>query len=268
MNDIIELHNKEVSEFAERQNLAEEAIRKHFLGECQTDFAQKQKKRDDAQKAFDDLTRKLSEENSKIHTLRQVVRTHGPAALKINKLVESYLGHGELTVHVVEGGYEIHRHGAIIEGLPSEGEKTAIAIAYFLSTIASDGRKLKDMIIVVDDPVSSLDSKALNFACNLIKGRLSSSSQLIVLTHNQQCLQEFRKDWKSKAMSDKGKDPTATLLFIDVRVTKDSVKRSASLVPMPKLLREYDSEYHFLFNYVCRFMDTRDADFSSIGEWS
>lgn len=260
-NSVIDRHNKAVAEFGQRQVWADEAIRKHFLGECRDEFAQHIQTADDAHKDYDKLTKSLEAETTTVQRLRNAITTHGPAADAINKLVNSYLGHGELTVLAVKDGYEIHRHGAAIEGLPSEGEKTAIAIAYFLSTIESDGKKLKDMIVVVDDPVSSLDSRALNFACNLLKSRLLNAAQLFILTHNQQCVNEFRKAWKSKVMPENGKEPIATLLFLDVSVAKDSAKRTAALIPMSKLLREYDSEYHFLFSYVMRFQAASDEHF-------
>lgn len=142
-----------------------------------------------------------------------------------------------------------------MEGLPSEGEKTAIALAYFLSTIESDGRKLNDLIVVIDDPISSLDTKALNYACALVRSRLSKARQLIVLTHNQQCMNEFRKEWKAKTRPADGKDPTATFLFLDVALPEGAKKRVAQITPLSKLLREYDSEYHFLFHHVLRFTD-------------
>ncbi len=265
LNKVVEQHNKEVSEFTERQQQAELAIRKHYTGQFKPNFTHLQKKRDDALKGLDDLKRSLEAETTKAGRLRGIIRTHGPAAEVINKLVRSYLGHDELTIRPVEEGYEIQRHRTVIEGLPSEGEKTAIGIAYFLSMVESDGRKLKDMIVVIDDPVSSLDTKALNFACGLIKNRLEGASQIIVLTHNQQCMNEFKKAWRGKARPKSDKtDPTATFLFIDVSTPKGSVKRCASLVPMSKLLREYDSEYHFLFSYVLRFINEA-GDHSEIG---
>jgi wobble nucleotide-excising tRNase len=88
----------------------------------------------------------------------------------------------------VKDGYQLHRHGMPITGMPSEGEKTAIAISYFLPSIEADNRKLKDVIVVIDDPVSSLDTKALNFACSLVRNRLDKAGQVIVLTQNLQCM--------------------------------------------------------------------------------
>lgn len=113
--------------------------------------------------------------------------------------------------------------------------------------------------MVVDDPVSSLDTKALNFACSLVRTRLEKAAQVFILTHNLQCMNEFRKAWKGKVRPAEGKAQTATFLFIDVTIPEVQQRRSSTIIEMSKLLREYDSEYHFLFSHVLRFANQPDA---------
>ncbi|MFO7483955.1 AAA family ATPase [Oceanibaculum nanhaiense] len=259
INELIAAHNEIVDNFTKHKEDAEKAIRRHFLLECRADFAQHEKNLADATKNVDNENKALDALSSIATDLRQKIRAHGPAAAVINKLVASYLGHTELTIHPVEDGYQIHRYGTPITGTPSEGEKTAIAISYFLSSIEADNRKLNNVIVVIDDPVSSLDTKALNFACSLVRRRLDKAGQVIVLTHNLQCMNEFRKAWKSKARPPEGKNPTATFLFIDVAIPDGQTRRSSTILEMSKLLREYDSEYHFLFSHVLRFVENADA---------
>lgn len=259
-NVTIAQHNKLVADFVNHKERAGELIRRHFIAEGRSDYDEHTKELADAHNEAERINGELRTARQKAEELRTKIRTHGPAAAAINKLIASYLGHGELTIRPVDQGYELDRHGHVIEGLPSEGEKTAIAIAYFLSALESEGRKLKDLIVVVDDPVSSLDTKALNFACSLVRGRLSGVSQLFVLTHNQQCMNEFRKAWKNRAKPLKDdEESTATFLFIDVALPVGQTKRVASFVEMSKLLREYDSEYHFLFHHVLKFAEAGDG---------
>jgi wobble nucleotide-excising tRNase len=259
INALISLHNAAVADFNKHKHDAEIAIRRHFLLEARSDFARHQNELSDATLDVARQGEALDRLNQSAAELRQKIRAHGPAATMINKLVAAYLGHGELTIHPIEEGYQLHRHGTPIAGTPSEGEKTAIAISYFLSSIEAENRKLKDVIVVVDDPVSSLDTRALNFACSLVRGRLDKARQVIVLTHNLQCMNELRKGWKSKARPPEGKEPTATFLFIDVGIPEGETKRISTIVEMSKLLREYDSEYHFLFSHILRFIEKADA---------
>jgi len=258
INAIIQKHNQNIDNFDRYRADSQVAIRKHYLAEGAKDEYE-QLKREYAKACEEEETAKAtySKLRADIQDLREQIRQHGPAAAKMNKLIQSYLGHGELTILPIDEGYEIHRHGKLIEGLPSEGEKTAIALCYFICTLESEGRKLKNLIIVIDDPVSSLDTKALNFACALIKSRLSGVKQLFVLTHNQNCMNEFRKTWKTK----KGEEPTATFLFIDVSLPKGQQFRTSAIVEMSRLLREYDSEYHFLFHHVLKFSEAENGEY-------
>jgi wobble nucleotide-excising tRNase len=259
INKAISTHNQAVTDFAKHKEAAETSIRRHFIAECREDYAKTVKELDEATGKLKVESDALAVLKETARELRQRIRAHGPAAGVINKLIAAYLGHGELTINPVDEGYELQRHGTPMTGVPSEGEKTAIAISYFLSSIEADNRKLKDVIVVVDDPVSSLDTKALNFACSLVRTRLDKAGQVFIMTHNLQCMNEFRKGWKWKARPPEGKDPTATFLFIDVTIPKGQVLRSSMIVEMSKLLREYDSEYHFLFSHVLRFAEQAEA---------
>lgn len=255
-NAAIAAHNLVVENFAKHRDEAEIAIRKHFIADCRAEYANYAKELDDARRTLTTTSDEFDRLATTASQLRQQIKEHGPAAGTINKLIASYLGHQELTIHPVEQGYQLQRHGQPIQGVPSEGEKTAIAISYFLSSIEAEGRRLKDLIIVVDDPVSSLDTKALNYACALVRSRLTGAGQLIVLTHNLQCMNEFRKSWKRLT---EGSEPTATFLFIDVAIPAGQVKRSSTITTMSPLLRECDSEYHFLFSHILKFIQNQNA---------
>lgn len=250
VNAVIGQHATMVDDFTEHQNVARLAIRQHFIALNKEAIDAHLAGIDTATHEKHAADSAVGELESAIKTLRTKVQEHGQAAEKINALVRSYLGHEELTIVPVEEGYELHRHGALVQGPPSEGEKTAIALCYFLSTLEAEDRKIKDLIVVIDDPVSSLDTKAMNYACGLVRSRLNDAAQVIVLTHNQQCLNEFRKAWKGKTTGDR---PTARLLYVDVAIPQATMTRTATIIDLPKQLREYDSEYHFLFQKVLQF---------------
>nr|WP_295237325.1 AAA family ATPase [uncultured Brevundimonas sp.] len=256
LGDVIRRHNEAFDSFAAEQARAYNKVKGHFLADGVTDYARFIDERDHrrreegaAQTLHDDVTRQLGE-------LRQQVREHGAAAEKINRLITSYLGHSELQVHAVDEGYELWRHGRLMDGHPSEGEKTAIALCYFLSSLEAEGRDVRRMVVVVDDPMSSLDTGALNFCCNLMKSRLGKAQQLIVLTHNHHCMNEFKKGWRKLA---ENTPPTGALLYLNVSKPADAARRSSRLVAMPGHLYAYDSEYVFLYEKMLRFNEQGDA---------
>lgn len=252
-NHLVERHNAIRAEFAQHKSAAEVSVRKHFIADAIEEIRGHETEVAHARKNYEETVNKIVELDVDIAAFQTQIREHGPVANVINALIEAYLGHGELKIHPIDEGYELLRHSRPIEGTPSEGEKTAIAISYFLSSIESDGKNLKDMIVVVDDPVSSLDTKALNYACALIRSRLATASQVIILTHNLQCMNEFKKAWKNRARPRDGRDPTATFLYLDVQKEGPDGERQSHFMEMSRLLREYDSEYHFLFKHVIDF---------------
>jgi len=202
------------------------------------------------------------EKNIKIETslalnvtsLINAISDHGKAAELINDLLQNYLGHSELSISLVKNGYKIERYCKPLSGPISEGEKTAVSLCYFISKLREQGQSVKDRIIVVDDPISSLDTKAQNYACNLIQRNIINAGQIFILTHNLHFMNECKKWLRVKAESKdrKGneKAPTAKFFFLEAMHDEKKSKRVTRLYSMPKLLAEYDTEYHFLFSQV------------------
>lgn len=253
-NSLIDDHAVAIASFANRQEQASLAILHHFLADGQKDFLAAKNAAEADTQVQDAARAEVMAVQGQIDGLKAKVRAHGPAAPKINKLVHDYLGHKELSIEAADTGYTLKRNGKPVKGQPSEGEKTAIALCYFLTTLESDGRALKDLIVVVDDPISSLDTRAMNYACALVLKKLDKAAQLFVLTHNQHCMNEFKKAWKSAAYPKKAETlPTGRLLYMDVKLPEGSATRMATVVEMSPLLREYDSEYHFLCHQILEF---------------
>ena len=71
----------------------------------------------------------------------------------------------------------------------SEGEKTALAFAYFISKIKyeifdNSQADIKETIVIIDDPISSLDESRLYSTACLINNLFSDAKQLFILSHN------------------------------------------------------------------------------------
>lgn len=259
LNAAIETHNLAQQSFKETQDKAKLDLKMHFLAEGLDRYREIEKTAIDAAITHSALGAQVENLTQQSSELRQNLREHGPAATKINNLISSYLGHGSLKIEAIkegEDGYVISRHGKPITGPLSEGEKTAISVCYFLSTIEAERRKLKDLIVVVDDPISSLDTRALHYAFSLITGALAEAKQLFILTHNLFFMNEVKKWLKNRY--EKGK---AQLLFLDTLVDLASDRRTTEIVEMPKLIRDYESEYHYLFYLTLGFKnDSRSYD--------
>lgn len=255
LNRIIAKHNEAVNQFSSRKEQAFLRLKDHYLHLAEERYRSFERAQRDKTAAAAKASTLADAILAREAELRGKLLQHGPAAEAINALVKAYLRHGNIEVIAAEGvgeGFQIRRDGRGIVGVLSEGEKTAIALCYFLSTLAAEGRRISDLVVVIDDPVSSLDTKALNYAFALLKSHLSGAKQLFLLTHNLHFMQECRK-WLGK-MS-RTEPPTAGLFFIDLK--QDAAgKRSSRLEPLPKLLRDYESEYHYLFQHLKRLAES------------
>lgn len=75
----------------------------------------------------------------------------------------------------------------------SEGDKSALALAFFLTKLELDGN-IQDKIVVFDDPVSSFDLNRKSTTISKLIGFGQQAKQLFVFTHNIIFACEF---WKS-----------------------------------------------------------------------
>ncbi|WP_298324508.1 AAA family ATPase [uncultured Dokdonia sp.] len=75
----------------------------------------------------------------------------------------------------------------------SEGDKSTIALAFFLSKLDIDPNR-SDKILVFDDPLSSLDTNRRTYTIGIIKSALQHLKQVVVLSHNEYFLHSIGKD--------------------------------------------------------------------------
>lgn len=165
----------------------------------------------------------------------------------LNDDLSAYLGHPHIRVEILDDGYQILR-----EGIPaaevSEGERTAITLLHFLRSLEDEQFQRDEGLVVIDDPVSSLDSTALHsaaaFLIDAIYDREANCvrGQVMVTTHNFAFFRLLR-DWAMHLRKSARKFYTINTVQID-----DG--RSSELRPIDPLLLQFNSEYHFLFAKV------------------
>ncbi|TAK39919.1 MAG: hypothetical protein EPO30_01810 [Lysobacteraceae bacterium] len=258
VNAVLGAHNQVFDEFEERKREAADRLKEHYLGSANEEYRAHERTVVQARTAVLDLRTEVARFSAEVVELNKKIRAHGPAASVITAMIQSYLGHKELSIVAVDSGYQLVRNGSVVKDSLSEGEKTAISLCYFLSTLEAEGRSKKDLIVVIDDPISSLDTRALNYAFAIIKSALGEPCQLILLTHNVNFMNEAKKWLRNRADATKG-DPTASLLFLDA-IRSENGARTTILTELPKYIRDYESEYHYLFHMILRFSRAKPED--------
>lgn len=142
--------------------------------------------------------------NSQIAVLNKHNVNTEHAIESINKILNDsgFQGFGIRAKKGIENVYEIIREdGTIAENL-SEGERNFIAFLYFYHQVrgSMNDRELKEKIVVIDDPVSGMDSAALFLVSAIVREMINVCmnnteylnpktpgdyiKQLFILTHN------------------------------------------------------------------------------------
>lgn len=185
---------------------------------------------------------------------------------EINARLESLLGPASVRIDVVDVAGEERFRLARRDGRAalhlSEGEKTAVAFAYFLTKV-KELPDLSQAIVCIDDPISSLDSNHVFQVVAAIRqaffeqapkdeggGWRTRCKQIFILTHNFNffaLLRELRPDKTAKTK--------ARHYLVKRRSATES-----SIVDMPHALLHYSSEYHFLFGVLDKFRKARGDD--------
>lgn len=259
INEIISQNNADTISFNQSVALARTAIEEHIVASALSDFNLKKDAVVATTSELANLSTKLNELTTKITDLERSVREDLKPAEELNNDIKSYLGRNELKFTVRDNGYELTRGSAVAENL-SEGEKTAIAFLHFLKSLSGKNFNLESGIVVIDDPISSLDSNSIYHAFGFMKEKTDKAGQLFILTHNHTFFRQV-KNWFNHLPKQKGKKVENHLgRFYMIQSSIIEKERQSVLTRLDSLLHEYESEYHYLFSIVQRAASTQAGE--------
>ena len=203
-NKSINAHNKIVLDYTNQREELISSIWKYLTDDNKTDIDTYINELDALNKGIEGIQQqyeKFKEEHRllkvEINKLSLDVTSSEPTVIQINNTLKTY-GIQSFTIvpsKKEENHYEIQREdGSLAESTLSEGEVTFITFLYFLQIAKGsleEGKTSEDKILVIDDPISSLDSNILYVVSTLIKSILKDVRenkgnilQVILLTHN------------------------------------------------------------------------------------
>lgn len=267
INKIIEDHNTKVANHAAGVKSAKDLIELHLLGEAIQDQNYKKMKEDLEGAVDSELSAKanLDKVKEEIIQLERETANTGKALEKINKHLEEFFGRKEIQLELDDSkkGYIIKRDRQIANNL-SEGEKTAIAFSYFVAKAQEKNFKIKDGIVFIDDPISSLDSNFIYHCFSLLKNYFGSVGQLFISTHNFELFNLLKK-WfieKNRSCTRNKKDEVCCFYMIENYIDGD--KRKARIKKLENTLLNYNSEYHFLFDLLYTFANNDSPEYKDL----
>lgn len=249
LNRLIEQHNQHTQDFQHTVDNARIGLEECLVAEAlprYKEIAAAVQRGDERFRSAGNQAQKLRQQ---IFELERTLIEHRTAADELNAELLSFLGRGDILLEAKDTGYTITRQGQLASHL-SEGEKTAIAFLYFLKSLQDKSIKLEECVVVIDDPISSLDSNALFSAFGYMRARAKDVRQLFILTHSFSFFGQV-KNWFHHMKGQGGKDVTKRPARFFMLMRNLSPGGSASVIAaLPKLLEEHESDYHYLFKRI------------------
>jgi len=250
LNAVMRRHNRACEDFQTRVSSARDRVALGMIAGDLEEFLALQKNVRDKDAAISPLDQEGERLTREIERLERVIVEHRQPAEELNEDLHKYLGHSELKLEIRETGYTITRDGVPAQTL-SEGETTAIALLYFLKSLRDRRFELKNGVVVLDDPVSSLDGNALYLAFGFIRERTKDAAQLFIFTHNFTLFRQVR-NWFHHLEKQKKDISQGPARFYMLNCAGNDGERCSTISPLDPLLEKYESEYHYLFARICR----------------
>jgi len=193
-------------------------------------------------------------------------KDEGKAAQKVSELLVKHFGNGSLSLEpetvigpIIVGDAEesekprtkfvVKRGGEYAKNL-SEGEKSLISFCYFIAQMDDElkGPNASNLVVFIDDPISSLDSSHIFFMYSLIDTVIAAPKkygQLFISTHNLEFLKFLKRLKLPGNVNNKSVEH-----YVVEKQRKGDDEYKCEIKMMPDYLRDYVTEYNFLFQQV------------------
>ncbi len=263
--ELISKNNQKTITLTQDQNDTREELRLNevyrFIQDI--DYCEEQKKisglkteTQDLRRNVESIGQKVTAIENEIKILKLKIKDERRGAEKVNEYLNHYFGHEGLKLVATEDEESSGFKFKIIRGEEpafnlSEGECSLVAFCYFMAKLEDTETKGKDLIIWIDDPVSSLDSNHVFFVFSLIENVITKPyknedgsnsfkyKQLFISTHNLDFLKYLKK------LSSPGSEKKEYFLI-------NRFTRNSRIILMPDYLKDYITEFNYLFHQIYR----------------
>ncbi|MCL6523940.1 MAG: AAA family ATPase [Thermoflavifilum sp.] len=212
------------------------------------------KQKEEKEKEFGNIVETINSINSKI-------KQANIGAEKVNKYLKQFFRDDQIKLNSFDDGtYQVNRAGIVAKNL-STGEKNIISLIYFMTKLEENNFDKSKAIIFIDDPVSSLDSNHIFHVYGFLSEKLKDCGQVFITTHNFDffnLLKDMVKgdpDGTTNRRSKKDKEN-----FYLIKKIKSNDDKISTITELPKVLRNFKSEYNYLFSELKKFNDSNDKN--------
>ncbi|MGL2333498.1 ATP-binding protein [Helicobacter pylori] len=305
-NQQIAKHNEIIKNIKNQKKTCVEQTWKFLVNEFKSDIQEYDKKRCGLEKGISNLNEEIRENQEKIKKLENEIRelektmvSIRPIVNEINTLLERYgFTNFGLACTEDEKSYRIQREdGQLVGETLSEGEVTFITFLYYYHLTKGSLKESdisKNKVLVIDDPILSLDSNILFIVSVLVKELMKETmketmeektniKQIIILTHNTYFYKEItskydlkcyqgkysfwiiRKDNNVSKIKDYKENPIKNSYELLWQEVKQAKENNASWVSLQNVMRRI-IEYYFRILGGFKHNDSLSECFENIEE--
>lgn len=297
-NDAIKEHNIKIQDVkAEQAKLSEQVwqyIRKELeqeIREYHRETKRLTREINSIKSELEDVDNKIQGKKNAIYAIEKNMTSVRPTAEGINNLLREYgFNSFSLEVKDSETSYHLVRDNGTpaFESL-SEGERNLVTFLYFIYSLKGSVNETgfnDDKIVVIDDPVSSLDSDVLFLVSSLIRDFFEAVfngegviKQFFIFSHNTYFFKEvsykngldkkktgywtIRKSTKSSEIKASPDNPVASTYEMLWSVIKDAQEKpsTSNTITLANAMRRIIEHYfHFLGNLSLNKLHTTLPD--------
>ncbi|GAA9929566.1 hypothetical protein VN0859_11770 [Helicobacter pylori] len=216
-NQQIANHNEMMKDIENQKEICKGQTWKFLVNEFKSDIQEYNKKHCGLEKGIkkfeneiNENEKKIKELNNEIRELEKTMVSIKPIVNEINALLKGYgFTNFSLACTEDEKSYRIQREdGQLVGETLSEGEVTFITFLYYYHLTKGylkENDISKNKVLVIDDPISSLDSNILFIVSVLVKELMKEAmkektniKQVIILTHNTYFYKEITLEYDLK----------------------------------------------------------------------
>ena len=250
-------HNEWLSEFDKNKKNALDKILKHYVSEYlkEEEYNRKEIDKNNASSIILNLNSRITINKAENAELEAKLKSSVKGKEELNSILEILLHRNDIKIEISNDKFALERSGYQASNL-SEGEKSAIAFAYFLTELKAlrndDPPKLPNTIVFIDDPISSLDSNHIFQVRQLIHSFFKDQdfAQLFISTHNFEFFSVMLDTNLFGRISNNTNENKRPLYFI-----KRSDNDGSIIKKLPNSFSSYKSEYVGLFHTIKEFDD-------------
>jgi wobble nucleotide-excising tRNase len=257
-NGIITAHSNIINNFEKNQKECREKLKCHYVANFLENggYIKAEVLKDICERRIEKLRSISKVYEQKNEEIGAQLKSITAGKSKMNHFISVFLNRDDISIDVTSNDKFILKRGIEIAENLSEGEKTAISFSYFLVSLESLGiDTLRETIVFIDDPISSLDSNHISQIYALINAfffrqelnpndknaYVNCFNQLFISTHNFEFFSFLKESNRIKGKKCK--------FYLVKRIEKDC----SVIEGLPKFLRDHKSEYCYLFNLLYKY---------------